>query len=300
MNVTVCADAAVINEVNELLSVGTEAGKAFLYILNNNNAQNENALSLSKDASSNPNDLDFHVCSGDQSLAPNQVSLKNKMYKWNKHGAMGRDQGNDKNESIVSPVMSCSHTQPFRTGVEPLVMDIHNDWITNIKYIEDLQSLVTCSLDSQMRFSDIERRKKTRIYMGHSRGIHHFAYNPEFKFMASCGVERKIHIFDPHRCAKLQLLVGHTTSVSNVLMNEARHQIISLSSDKVIKIWDSRTFRCLQTLHDTVGYQPDNRISALLFDDENKRLITCSSKVQSWPIRLETRKRRIKSHGVKI
>ena len=63
-------------------------------------------------------------------------------------------------------------------------------------------------------------------------------------------------------------------SVSHVVMNETRHQIISLGFDKVIKIWDTRTFRCLQTLHDTVGYQPDNRISALLFDNDNKRLIT--------------------------
>ena len=53
---------------------------------------------------------------------------------------------------------------------------------------------MTGSLDSQIRFSDIERRKKTRIYMGHHRGVHYFSYNPEFKFMASCGVERKIHI----------------------------------------------------------------------------------------------------------
>jgi len=298
----VCADGSVLNEVHELLAVGTEAGRAFLFVLNNNSAANESAASsMVGDSSSGPNDLDFHICSGDQSLAPNQVSIKNKLYKWNKRGAMSHDQGgNELNESTVSPVLSCSHIQPFRVGVEPLVMDIHNDWITNISYNEDLQSLVTCSLDSQLRFSDIERRKKTRIYMGHSRGVHHFAYNPEFKFMASCGVERKIHIFDPHRCAKLQLLVGHSTSVTNVLMKAARHQIISLSADKVIKIWDTRTFRCLQTLHDSVGYQPDNRISALLFDDDNKRLITCSSKLQSWPIRMETRKRRIKSHDCAV
>jgi len=311
----VCADAAVLNGNSELLSVGTESGRVFLFILaNHSQAQKRDAAATSKFTASgsskggdkqsvnlslkqNLNVLDFHICSGDQSLAPNQVSMKSNKMRMGLavHGppsqshssSMKRIMGkNEKNEdTIVSPLLNCSHIQPFREGVEPLEMEVHNDWITHIEYLEDLQSLVTCSLDSQLRFSDIERRKKTRIYMGHSRGVHSFAYNAEYKFMASCGVERKIHILDPHRCAKLQLLVGHTTSVTNVLMNRERHQIVSLSADKVVKIWDDRTFRCLQTLHDQVGYQPDNRISALLFDNDNKRLVTCSAKLQSWPIR---------------
>eukprot|EP01084_Bolivina_argentea_P226841 383113_1 len=256
----VCGDGSILNGTNnnnELLSIGTENGKAFLYVLNSEK---------------------YHICSGDQSLSPNQVSIKkNKMF-------INQCQNEDE-QNIINPILTCSHLQPFRIGITPYIMDIHNDWITNIKYSRDLQSLITCSLDSQIRFSDIERRKKTRIYMGHNRGVHSFSYNKEYKFMASCGVERRIHIFDPNRCARLQLLVGHNTSISHILQNEVRHQIISLSFDKVIKIWDTRTFRCLQTLHDDNGYQPDNRISSLLFDNNNNKLITCSSRLQSWSIR---------------
>eukprot|EP00484_Ammonia_sp_Unknown_P029258 CAMPEP_0197028102 /NCGR_PEP_ID=MMETSP1384-20130603/7880_1 /TAXON_ID=29189 /ORGANISM="Ammonia sp." /LENGTH=1184 /DNA_ID=CAMNT_0042457053 /DNA_START=22 /DNA_END=3576 /DNA_ORIENTATION=- len=298
----VCADASVYNESKELLSVGTEDGKAFIYILDNNE---QSSLSHTNNASTLPvssSDLHFHVCSGDQSSAQNQVSIKSKYSKRNKASkySFDSDSVSKKNEQIIEPVLGCSHFHPHRVGVEPLVMDVHNDWITHIEYDNDLQSLVSASLDSQIRFSDIERRKKTRIYMGHSKAVQHFAYNSEYKFMASCGVERKIHIFDPHRCSRLQLLVGHTTSISHVLMNEARHQLISLSYDKVIKIWDARTFRCLQTLHDKVPYQPDNRISALLFDNDNKRLVTCSGKLQSWPIRFQTQKAHIKSHDAAV
>ena len=42
-----------------------------------------------------------------------------------------------KNEQIITPILGCSHMQPYRVGVDPLMMDIHNDWITNIEYNED-------------------------------------------------------------------------------------------------------------------------------------------------------------------
>ena len=253
----VCSSATQVAPNKDLLCIGTESGKVWLYTIGK----------------------DFHICSGDQSLAPNQISIKMKMNKWKYNSNTGYDKmgkmggissnqtemvANDSNigyddigsinreNELYIPILPCTHVQPHRTHVTCSFLDVHNDWITKLEYYDDnLQCLVTCSLDTQVRFTDIEKRKKSRVYMGHTRGVHSFAYCPEYKFMASCGVERKIHIFDTHRCTRLSMLVGHSKSVSNVLINEARHQIISLSLDKVVKIWDTRTFRCLQTIHDS-------------------------------------------------
>ena len=92
-------------------------------------------------------------------------------------------------------------------------------------------------------------------------------------------------IFDPHRCANIASLVGHGSSVSRVLLNNPKHQLISVSIDKVIKIWDTRTFRCLQTIHDTNNYQPENRITSAFYDENEKKLVTCSNQIVTYKLK---------------
>eukprot|EP01083_Nonionella_stella_P153482 493178_1 len=113
--------------------------------------------------------------------------------------------------------------------------------------------------------------------------------------MASCGVQRKIDIFDPYRVKRLNQLIGHTSSVQQLLINEDRNQLISLSTEKVIKIWDVRNFRCVQTIYDDSNYRPENRISTMMFDSCNNRLVTGTNRIQLWPIKSVTKKI-IKSH----
>ncbi|ETO11482.1 hypothetical protein RFI_25890 [Reticulomyxa filosa] len=184
----------------ELLTIGTQSGKGFLYIFS----------------------PDWHLCSGDQSVAPNQVGEKkafniiNKFKVWgyeqlmtinktlpkgfnNDSLTISSDSGSSGNGSFgtrmndnIKPMLVCSHIRPCRLNVTPIVLDIHTDWITQAQYIPDLLSLATSSLDGEIRFTDIEKRKKSKVYTGHSHGVYAFAYSAENKFIASCGVERKM------------------------------------------------------------------------------------------------------------
>ena len=234
-----CADGAVFDSSanSEILSVGTESGLAFCYIL--------------KGGAKN-----FHICSGDQS-----------------HGGF-----------------ECSHLQPLRIGIEaPLILDLHTEWISNIEFIHSLQCLVSSSLDSQIKFLDIERRKKQRVYSGHKGGVYSFAYNKEYKFMASCGVQRKIEIFEPNRCKMSAQMIGHQSSVLRVLMNEGRHQIISLAMDKTIKVWDDRTFRCMQTFSD--NEVKNEQISSILALKDS--LISTTRYLQRWELKTNKRQKQM-------
>ena len=51
---------------------------------------------------------------------------------------------------------------------------IHSEWITRMRYIDDLELLVTCSLDSDIVFYDLNKHHKLRTFRGHSMGVRAF------------------------------------------------------------------------------------------------------------------------------
>jgi len=188
-----------------------------------------------------------------------------------------------------SAVVSRMQADSAGKGWSPLVnactasrlVNVHTDWVTECEYEVDISSLISSSLDATIKFSDIDKRRRTRTYNG-EKGIHSFAYCEEFKFVACGGLSRKVDIFDPHRCATHQSLTGHSAPLKKVLVNTLDHQIISLSTDKVIKTWDFRTFKVLQTIHDENSYRPVNMITTMMFDTTNDRMITSTSKLHIW------------------
>jgi len=68
-------------------------------------------------------------------------------------------------------------------------------------------------------------------------------------------------MWDPFTRRAITYLNGHNTSVHDVTINDDRHHLISLGTDKVVKIWDIRTYKCIQTIFDKVPYRPEDRLT---------------------------------------
>lgn len=70
----------------------------------------------------------------------------------------------DKWHACDGRVASCSHESPKCQGVAQWTMaGIHSDWVTDIKWIPELDALVTSSLDRTVKFLDIDKRSVRRI-----------------------------------------------------------------------------------------------------------------------------------------
>ena len=69
-------------------------------------------------------------------------------------------------------------------------------------------------------------------------------------------MERHIILWEPYTLQQLAHLNGHNTSISHLDINEDRYHLISLGTDKVVKIWDTRHYECIQTIIDRVTYRP--------------------------------------------
>eukprot|EP00854_Cymbomonas_tetramitiformis_P011779 gene11779-13904_t len=129
---------------------------------------------------------------------------------------------------------------------------------------------------------DLERKKPKWTVDEHLRGVYSFDFCRSYNFVASCGVERHILMWNPFTGRSVGALHGHSASVQEVMLNEEENQLISLSTDKVIKIWDIRSHKCLQTITDQHTYWPENRISAIMVNPRRRCLVTCGTRPEQW------------------
>ena len=132
-------------------------------------------------------------------------------------------------------------------GLTIIEKQIHKGWITKIKFYPDLNYIISASLDGFIHIHDIEdlSYKENKTFNLHQKGVNSFVYSSKHRFVASCGEERHIIMWDPFTLGALSYLYGHNTSVQDLTINEDRHHLISLGTDKVLKIWDIRTYACI-------------------------------------------------------
>lgn len=107
-------------------------------------------------------------------------------------------------------------TQYFH-NIKCIWKQIHNGWITKIKFIEDVQSIVSSSLDGMIHYhtlSNLEyKEKEKKTFSLHAKGVNSFVYSAKNWFIASCGEERHIFMWDPFTFWAITKLYGHNTSV---------------------------------------------------------------------------------------
>lgn len=121
----------------------------------------------------------------------------------------------------------------------------------------------------------------------HQKGINCFVYSTKHRFVASCGEERHIILWEPYTQCYLTYLNGHNTSVSHLDVNEDRNHLISLGTDKVVKIWDARTYNCIQTIIDRNFYRPEDILTSLQYDEMTHNIIVCSRKINFWSFKTQ-------------
>ena len=80
---------------------------------------------------------------------------------------------------------------------------------------------------------------------------------------------------------------GHNTSVHDLTINDDRNHLISLGTDKVVKIWDIRTYKWIQTIFDKICYRPEDRLTCILFDDYTNNILLGSRKINQWQFKTQ-------------
>jgi WD40 repeat protein len=138
------------------------------------------------------------------------------------------------------------------------LMAYHSDWVTKVIYEARLNLMISSSLDGTVRLSDInktdwtEESAKDRVFTKHQKGVYSFDYSRKHKCIASCGVEREVYVWDPYSYKLVHCLSVSGSSMLDVAFMDSRDLLIAAAQDKVVKVFDSRTFTVVQVLHNPI------------------------------------------------
>mmetsp|Transcript_23156 Transcript_23156/g.51119 ORF Transcript_23156/g.51119 Transcript_23156/m.51119 type:complete len:1075 (+) Transcript_23156:90-3314(+) len=187
--------------------------------------------------------------------------------------------------------ISQSENDSLRFKTKPIRRQYHTDWVTKVGFVQELQAMVTSSLDGDINLCDvhINKRKEDRDAIRlHKKGVHSWCWCRSFKFFASGGLDRQIIIWNPYTQKAMNFLQGHNASILDIKVNEGQSQLISLSVDKVVKVWDIRkNYRCVQTFTDKTEYKPEDRLTCMEFDEDGPALVLCSSTLNVLPVNVK-------------
>ncbi|CAM6105598.1 unnamed protein product [Calypogeia fissa] len=157
---------------------------------------------------------------------------------------------------------------------------LHSDWVTRVRFLSHSNSLMTTSMDGSLLMLDFERRHLKWSAKEHAHGIYGCEYCRSYNFIVTCGLERYINIWNPFTAKTMGVLHGHEASVLDVVVNEADNQIVSIGADSVIKVWDMRSTRCLQTVYEKTVFLPTRH--NLYYDNEKNVLLCGGVSIEMW------------------
>ncbi|GAX72651.1 hypothetical protein CEUSTIGMA_g107.t1 [Chlamydomonas eustigma] len=158
----------------------------------------------------------------------------------------------------------------------------HSDWVSQVTWVPEI-GLVSSSVDSTIKIYDFVREKVTRSCTQHSKAVHGFIWCSAYTLFASCGVERDIFLWQGQTARRVGELTGHTASVTHLALDEKLNHVFSLSADKMIKVWDLRNHKCLQTISsDDWVRREESRPHCLMYDQIHRRAVTAMTKPYVW------------------
>ena len=132
----------------------------------------------------------------------------------------------------------------------------HKAAISEIQYSTFHGLLYSSDLDGNLFAADLQRQGNDGRCIAHSsRGIFSFAISSTSHYAAVTDSQR-VQLYDISGSGLLSTLggsggdIGHRDHVHTVLVVDSRNQLVTASVDRIIKIWDLRMGRALQTYKD--------------------------------------------------
>uniref|UniRef100_A0A7S0WPJ8 EF-hand domain-containing protein n=1 Tax=Chlamydomonas leiostraca TaxID=1034604 RepID=A0A7S0WPJ8_9CHLO len=158
----------------------------------------------------------------------------------------------------------------------------HTDWVSQVAWVPEI-GLVSSSVDSTIRIYDFVREKVINNCTHHTKAVYGFVWCSAYSMFASCGLERDVILWQGNTVRRIGELTGHTASVTHISLDTRLNHVFTLSADKVIKVWDLRNHRCLQTITQDDWKRPEEaRPHCLVYDSLHRRVITAMNRPYVW------------------
>jgi WD40 repeat protein len=130
--------------------------------------------------------------------------------------------------------------------------ECHKDTVQAMVWLHPLKTLATASLDTTIQLFDLVQHKRTHVLTGHSKGIISLLYNEKTQSLLSSGFDNYIIMWDPSAGTLSHKLSGHECSiVAMAQLPSTDYEFVSVDVEGVVKVWDVRRLKILQSFHAT-------------------------------------------------
>ena len=123
----------------------------------------------------------------------------------------------------------------------------HEDIVMDLCHLDFLDNIVSASLDGTVRIWDTSVEKESMCLRGHAKGVTALTYNAEDRFLISSGFDHDAYVWSPFVSTLLYKLKGHRSALVGCKAVEKTHELITADTQGYFKLWDLRTFQCVQT-----------------------------------------------------
>mgnify|MGYP003384901659 CR=1 FL=1 len=125
----------------------------------------------------------------------------------------------------------------------------HSDIVMKILALDSLDSLMSASLDMTIGVWDTYTNTVIHKLKGHRKGVFSMSYNPDFRLLVSSGFDHDALVWSPFVNSLVYKLKGHHSSLVGCQCVENSPELITADEAGVFKLWDVRTFQCIQTFY---------------------------------------------------
>jgi hypothetical protein len=163
---------------------------------------------------------------------------------------------------------------------------VHTDWVTKVEYVPELQAVLSSSLDkSLVMFDCVTNTVKKRFCSpsGHVSGVLTLVWLPSLRIILSSGVDRFFVFWNPYTTKVVHRMIGHNAPVRILALYNRLHMLLAVSDDKILKVWDIRSYKVLQSIGDDIEGSRRETIRAVSIDEDKCRVLVADAiSIKSW------------------
>lgn len=150
----------------------------------------------------------------------------------------------------------------------------HTEWITDVTFSPDGRCFASCSYDRNIKIWDAKSGKNTLTFKTyHEEEVSGLSFSPDGKRLASCSADRTIMIWDIKHHGKhiLSTPKSHNAKICSISFNTNKEEdiIVSGSSDNLIKVWNAKTGKEIQSFNGHGDW-----VLSVAFSHDGRRIVS--------------------------
>ncbi|KAM9330468.1 cilia- and flagella-associated protein 337-like [Gastrophryne carolinensis] len=195
---------------------------------------------------------------------------------------------------------------------------VHNDWVTQIRYVHSIESLISSSNDDytaliigcvegskslQKRMKDLmesssvkgkrpmlagnvppKRNLSDESHFKVKRGVKTFDFSKEANVLVTGGMDRIVRVWNPYVPGwPTGVLRGHSSPITHLQIAHENTKIYSVSTDCTVMVWDIESHTCLISVISKAS-QIKGEIAACYFSESFRALYIATDNLAALPL----------------